>query len=81
MAFLRFLDMTPSEAHTLHRMPLLRKRLQDLKSENENLKSDPYILFVLLQSYLFRSWLTKFPVTINSCQTWLKNHVGYLSAP
>ncbi|KAH8100604.1 SNF2 family N-terminal domain-containing protein [Cristinia sonorae] len=43
-SFLRFLDMSPSEAHTIHTTPLLRRKIISLHEEAERLETDPYLL-------------------------------------
>ncbi|TCD67024.1 putative DNA helicase ino80 [Steccherinum ochraceum] len=46
-SFLRFLDMSPSEAHIMHNTPLLRRRLIALHDEAEKLETDPDPEFAL----------------------------------
>ena len=47
MSFLRFLDMSPAEAHHLHWTSVFQRRLLALESEREMMESDPYVMFVV----------------------------------
>ena len=45
-SFLRFIDISPSEAHEIHLMPVLQRRLKALHRENKLATDAPYMLCV-----------------------------------
>jgi DNA helicase INO80 len=46
--FLRLLDLSPGEVHSLHVMPLITRRLIAIKEEINMVQDSPYSLYVLL---------------------------------
>lgn len=47
-AFLRFLDLTPSETHSLHVMPVITRRLLAIQEEIGMAQDSPYTSSVFL---------------------------------
>ena len=77
--FLRFLDMSPSEAHTLHLTPLLRRQLYGLNERNERSQLEPYSLSVCFLLFPVFGLLITVVGTLLSCPIPLGGHTGYLS--
>lgn len=46
-SFLRFIDVSPNEAHETYLMPVLQRRLTALHRESELVQDAPYTLYVL----------------------------------
>jgi len=70
--FLRLLDLSPGEAHFLHVMPLITRRLIAIEEEMNMVQDSPYSLYVLLtmclDDLLTRSYQRRDICSTYTCQ-------------